>query len=129
MWWHVKHAQTPGEMRHPTDSELGKFSTSIPYLLLNQEILGWHLARKDFSIRSKWFRILIMACNLSTYNLPSWMCINDPYMHLTVTVPSLKNPKQKTKLPVACNTDVDYQRHPHIFNVIKMENVCQHACP
>ncbi|KAJ8770996.1 hypothetical protein K2173_023321 [Erythroxylum novogranatense] len=97
MRWHAEHEQEDGVMTHPSDALAWKhfndthvdFAVDSRNVRLGLSTNGFQPFGQYGQQYSSW-PILI-----TPYNLPTWMCMKEAYMSLTVIVPRPTNPKQK----------------------------------
>ncbi|XP_073137591.1 uncharacterized protein [Henckelia pumila] len=97
MSWNFTHVQESDLMTHHSDSLAWKhFDQTNPSFAIKSRNVRLGLSTDGFQPfgqsgqqYSSWPVIL------TPYNLPSWMCMKDGYMFLTVIVPGPSNPKDK----------------------------------
>ena len=97
MRWHDEHQQDDGTMCHPSDSEAWKhfnrthpsFSCECRNVRLGLCTDGFQPFGQSGQQYSSWPVIV------TPYNLPSWMCMKEAYMFLSVILPGPNNPKNK----------------------------------
>ncbi|XP_073122058.1 uncharacterized protein [Henckelia pumila] len=97
MRWHHDHVYDGETMTHPSDSPAWRnftethphFASEIRNVRLALSADGFQPFGQTGQQYSSWPVIM------TPYNLPSWMCMKDEYMFLTVLAPGPKNPKDK----------------------------------
>nr|GFA09968.1 hypothetical protein [Tanacetum cinerariifolium] len=95
MIWHATGKCTkPGKMQHPVDGRAWKkFDTKYPGFAKEPRNVRLGLAADGFNL----FGNLSQAYNmwpvkLTTYNLPSWLCMKESSFMLTLLIPGPKSP-------------------------------------
>ncbi|GJX62488.1 hypothetical protein Tco_0295388 [Tanacetum coccineum] len=97
MRWHDEHVQEDGVMSHPFDAEAWKhFDQTYPPFTEETRNVRLGLCTYGFQpFGQSGKQYSCWPVIVTPYNLPSWMCMKDSYMFLTIIVPGPNNPKQR----------------------------------
>nr|GFA40959.1 hypothetical protein [Tanacetum cinerariifolium] len=97
MIWHATGKCTePGKMQHPVDGRAWKnFDTKYPDFAKEPRNVRLGLAADGFNPFGNLSRAYIMwPVILTTYNLPSWLCMKESSFMLTLLIPVPKSPRK-----------------------------------
>nr|GEW32475.1 hypothetical protein [Tanacetum cinerariifolium] len=95
MTWHATGKCTePGKMQHPVDGRAWKnFDTKYPNFAKEPRNVQLGLTADGFNSFGNLSQAYSMwPVILTTYNLPTWLCMKESYFMLTLLIPSLKSP-------------------------------------
>ena len=83
-WHHTNASSKPSIMQHPVDSEAWKtFNRRFPHFAPEPHNVRYGMATDDFNpFGNMAFSYSIWPIVLTTYNLPPWLCMKEPYMML-----------------------------------------------
>ncbi|KAL8087839.1 hypothetical protein AgCh_037834 [Apium graveolens] len=104
MSWHAKSSSKDGELNHPADGQAWKdFNKTHPQFALEPRNVRLGLSTDGFNpfghsaVPYSCWPVIV-----TPYNLPSWMCMKQPYLFLSLMIPGPTSPGK--------NLDV-YLRH------------------
>ncbi|KAG8379137.1 hypothetical protein BUALT_Bualt07G0056900 [Buddleja alternifolia] len=94
MRWHKKVPGEEGKLCHPRDGEAWKhFDRSHPIFAAESRNVRLALSADGFNPHNQGSRpYSCWPVIVTPYNLPPWMCMDRPYMFLTLLVPGPKSP-------------------------------------
>ncbi|KAG8369017.1 hypothetical protein BUALT_Bualt15G0106500 [Buddleja alternifolia] len=95
MRWHKEDPGEEGKLCHPRDGEAWKhFDRSHPIFAAESRNVRLALSADGFNPHNQGSRpYSCWPVIVTPYNLPPWMCMDRPYMFLTLLVPGPKSPE------------------------------------
>nr|XP_043637839.1 uncharacterized protein LOC122608823 [Erigeron canadensis] len=96
MTWHHDHPKEDGKMVHPSDGEAWKhFDSTHPSFSSEIRNVRPGLCTDGFTPNNQSSNpYSLWPVFLTIYNLPSWMCLKDDYVNLSLVIPGRKSPGQ-----------------------------------
>ncbi|KAL0313629.1 UNVERIFIED_CONTAM: hypothetical protein Sradi_5762200 [Sesamum radiatum] len=94
MRWHKETLSEDGKLCHPRDGEAWKhFDQTYPSFAIEPRNVRLALSTDGFNPHNQGSRpYSCWPVIVTPYNLPPWMCMDRPYMFLTLLVPGPKSP-------------------------------------